>query len=172
MILPIWLWLVICVIILGAGGIAWLRKLMVTDPRSARAAATGNVIADPKLESLCQSLVINHELTMPGSTNFVAILAPLEFVGSGDHVRTPISLVLSERTLGVSYKQGALGNRATVLVNRRDIESGHFSNADSQFSYAIAASKSRSFTFLFQSEADRDQLASWVTASLDEPSAI
>jgi hypothetical protein len=168
MVLPIWLWLVICVIILAAGGVAWLKKTIVTNPRSARAVASGKVIADAKLESRCRSSVAQHELTMPGQTSFVAFLAPLEFAGDGVRSRTPISLALSERTLGISYKQGALGNFATVLINRRDIKAGHASDGPNGFSYTVETSKPRSFMVLLQSEEDRHQLASWVAANLPD----
>ena len=165
MVLPIWLWLVICVIILAAGGVAWLRKLMVTDPRSARAVATGRVIADAKLESHCRSSVADNEVTAPGQTSFVTFLAPLQFASGRDHARTPISLALSERTLGISYKQGALGNIATLLINRRDIKAGNASDGPGGFSYTIETSTPRSFMILLQSEQDRHKLASWVVAS-------
>ena len=169
MVLPIWLWLVICVIILAVGGVLWLRKLIVTDPRSARAVASGTAIADPKLEIHCQSSVRNHEITAPGHTTFVALLMPLQFVSGRDRARTPISAALSERTLGISYKQGALGNIATILVNRRDIKNGHASDGPDGFPYALETSIPRSLTIVFQSEEDRGQLASWVaTKSLDQ----
>jgi hypothetical protein len=168
MALPIWLWLVICVVILAAGGVAWVRKITVTDPKSARAVASGAVIADAKLESHCRSSVIDHELTAPGQTSFVALLSPLEFTRAGSRARTPISLALSERTLAVSFKQGALGNIATVLVNRRDISAGHATDGPRGFAYSIQATRLGNCTILLQSEEDRSRLADWVATRLPD----
>jgi hypothetical protein len=168
MILPIWLWLFICVVILAAGGVAWVRKIAVTDPQSARAVASGTAMADAKLESRCQAAVIDHEMTAPGQTSFVALLSPLEFTGAGSRARTPISLALSERTLAVTYKQGALGNVATVLINRRDISAGHAGEGPRGFAYSIQAARHGRCTILLQSEEDRSRLADWVTAQASD----
>ena len=161
--MPIWLWLVICVVILAAGGVAWVRKIAVTDPQSRRAVASGTAMADAKLESRCRSAVIGHEMTAPGQASFVALLSPLEFTGAGNHARTPISLALSERTLAVTYKQGALGNVATVLINRRDISAGQASDVPRGFGYSVQSARLGRCTILLQSQADRSLLADWVT---------
>lgn len=163
MALPIWLWLVICVVILAAGGVAWVRKITVTDPKSARAVASGAVIADPKLESRSRAAVMDHELTAPGQTSFVALLSPLEFTGAGSHARTPISLALSQRTLAVSFKQGALGNVATVLINRRDISAGNAIDGPRGFPYSVQDARLGRCTILLQSREDRSLLADWVS---------
>ena len=163
MVLPIWLWLVICIVIFVVAAVAWLRKTARSDPRSARAAASGNVIADAKLDGSCRSAVAQHEVTAPGQTSFVALLAPLEFASSRVRVRTPISLALSDRTLGVTYKQGALGNVATMLIDRRDITTGH-ATSGSAFSYTIESSRAGTVTVRLQTEADRQKLQTWVAA--------
>jgi hypothetical protein len=165
MVLPIWLWLVLFVIAIVVGGIAWLRRTLITDPASARAVASGKVIADASVESHIRSSVMSHELTAPGETTFVAFLAPLEFTIGSDRVRTPISVALSERTLGISYKKGSLGNRVAVLISRNDIKAAQASDGPRGFSCTIETSRAqaRSLGFLLQSEEDRRQLASWAT---------
>jgi hypothetical protein len=170
MVLPIWLWLVIIVIILVAASVMRLRKTLVSDPQSRRAVASGQVITDAKLEHHCRAHVMQHELTAPGQTRFVAMLAPLQFteLNGNVRVRTPISLALSERTFAISYKQGSLGNLATMLVNRPDIKAGHASNGPTGFPYTIEASKARRFVVLLQSEADRNKLATWVAANMSD----
>jgi hypothetical protein len=170
MVLPIWLWLVTIIIILVTAGVMRLRKTLVTDPQSRRAVASGQAITDAKLENHCRSAVMQHELTAPGQTRFVAFFAPLQFTERNGNVRvrTPISLALSERTLAVSYKQGALGNVATALINRTDIKAGYASGEPSGFPYTIETSHPRSFVILLQSEADRNQLASWVGVNLTD----
>lgn len=155
----------ICVIILAAAGVAWLRKTLITDPASARAVAAGTAIADAAVESHCRSSVRRHELTAPGETTFVAVLAPLEFTNGRERVRTPIILALSERTMGVAYKQGSLGNKAAVLINRRDIKAAQAYAGDRSRGFACTIETSRaparSLRFLLQSEEDQRQLASW-----------
>lgn len=87
-----------------------------------------------------------HELTAPGQTSFVAYLAPLELTSARVRVSTPISLALSERTLGITYKQDALGNVATMLIDRRDITVGHASDGSPGFPYTVESSKAGTVT--------------------------
>jgi hypothetical protein len=166
--LPIWLWLVIIIAIFVVAGILWLRKVLVTDPASRRAAASGQAITDPKLEGHSRSAVLRHEVTAPGPTSFVAFLSPLQFARAGVHVRTPISVALSERTMCIAYKQGALGNVAMFLVDRSDITSGSEGDAPGGLSYTIETSRPDTLRFTFQSEEHRQQLASWATANLTD----
>lgn len=142
----------------------------MTNPRSRQAVASGQVITDVKLENHCRSSVMQHELTAPGQTRFVAFLAPLQFTERNANIsaRTPISLALSERTLAISYKQGSLGNIATLLVNRADIKAAYASDGPIGFGYTIETSKARRFVVLLQFEADRNQLASWMSAHLPD----
>jgi hypothetical protein len=165
-ILPIWLWLVLIVIVMIVSGLAWLSKKLVADPASARAAARGEAIPDAKLQNLCQAQIMQHEITAPGQTKFAATLQPLEFSNGSDHARTPISLVLSEHTLGVSYKQGALGNTVAVLINRRDIKSGRASHESGNFRYSLQTSRPANLMFRLQSSEDQQLLASWVRQDL------
>jgi hypothetical protein len=167
MALPIWLWLVICVVILVAGGVAWLRRVAITDPKAARAMSSGQVFADASLDSRCRASIREHELTAPGQTTFLALLSPLEFTSANVRARTPVSLALSDRTMGVTYRQGSLGNVATVIVDRQDIRDGHPGEGGSGFGYTLSRiSQPGSMTILLQSEGDRQQLASWIGAGL------
>ena len=166
MVLPVWLWLALFIVVLVVSGVAWLRKKLVADPASARAAARGEAIPDAKLQSFCQAQIMQHELTAPGQTEFVATLRPLEFSDGRDRARTPISLVLSERTLGTAYKQGSLGNTVTVLINRRDIKSGQASHEPGGFRYSVETSRSATLMFRLQSSHDQQLLASWVQQDL------
>jgi hypothetical protein len=168
MVLPIWLWLVLIVIVMVVSGLAWLRQKLVADPASARAAARGEAIPDAKLENSCQAQIMQHEITAPGQTKFVATLQPLEFSNGSDRARTPISLVLSERTLGVSYKKGSLGNTVTFLINRHDIKSGQPSDAPGDFRYSVETSRFANLMFRMQSSEDQQLLASWVQQDLHQ----
>lgn len=162
-ILPIWLWLFIIVIALIIGAVAWTKKNLVDRPKSARAVAVGTAISSPQLEGDCRSAILNRELTAPGQTQFIAFLQPLEFTRGGERARTPISLGLTERTLGVCFKKGSLGNTVTVLINRRDITTGHADSAPGGLSYALGTAKVPRMTFRLQSQDDLNRLASWVT---------
>ncbi len=165
MILPIWLWVVIDVALV-IGGITWLRKPLVLDPRSARAVRERRVITDDRLRNHCRSSIIQRELTVPGQTNVIAFLEPLEFTSRSGRARTPISMALSERTLGISYNKGALGNVEIVLLNQDDIRSGRASDEPDGFFYAIETVGRGSLMFQFQSGEDRHQLASWTKTVL------
>ncbi len=164
LILPIWLWLVIIAIILITAFIRWTKKNLVDRPKSARAVATGTAIASPQLEGDVRSAILNHELTAPGQTQFVAFLQPLEFTRGSDRARTPISLGLSERTLGVSFAKGSLGNRVTVLVSRPDIISGSVDPARDGC-YSLRTTRIPRLTLRFQSQDDLNRLDSWVKAT-------
>jgi hypothetical protein len=161
-ILPVWLWLIIVVIALIVAVVARAKKAVVDNPRSARAVAVGAAIPDSQLESRCRAAILNHELTAPGQTQFVALLQPLEFTGGGDRARTPISLGLTERTLGVSYKKGSVGNTGIILIDRLDIKTGFTGLAQGGFSYSMETAKVQRMTFRLQSQHDLDLLASWV----------
>jgi hypothetical protein len=163
-ILPIWLWLVIFAIALIVTVVSWLKKNLVDRPKSARAVATGTAIPNSQLEGGCRAALLNHELTAPTQTQFVAFLQPLEFAGAGDRARTPISRGLTERTAGVSYKKGSLGNTVTILVDRRDIKRGYADPAPGGFSYSMETAKVKQMTFRLQSRDDLNLLASWVQA--------
>jgi hypothetical protein len=165
MILPTWLWLVIAVALV-TGGMAWLRKTLVVNPRSARAVRERRVITDDRLRNRCRSSIIQHELTVSGQTNFLAFLEPLEFTSRSGRARTPISMALSERTLGISHNKGALRSIKTVLLNQDDIQSGRASDEPNGFFYAIETIRRGSLMFQFQSGEDRHQLASWTNAVL------
>ena len=163
-ILPIWLWLVIFVIALIVWIVSWAKKTLVNKPRSARAVAAGTAIPDSRLENGCRSALLNHELTAPGETQFAAFLRPLEFTGAGDHARTPISLGLTGRTLGVSYKKDSLGSTTTVLIDRHDIKAGYPDPAQDGFCYSMETAKIQRMKFRFQSRDDLNLLAAWVLA--------
>jgi hypothetical protein len=168
MVLPIWLWLVLIVIVMVVSGVAWFRKKLVADPASARAAARGESIPDTKLEKSCQAQIMQHEITAPGQTRFVAALQPLEFSNGTDRALTPISLVLSERTLAVSHKKGSLGNTVIFLINRHDIKSGRHSDAPDDFRYSVETSKFANLMFRMRSNEDQQLLASWVQQDLHQ----
>jgi hypothetical protein len=172
MVLPIWLWLVLIVVVMVASGVAWLKKKLVADPASARAAATGEAIPDAKLQNSCQAQIMQHEITAPGQTKFTATLQPLEFSDGSDRARTPISLVLSEHTMGVSYKKGSLGNTVTFLIDRRDIKSGQADHALGYFRYSVATSRPANLMFRLQSSEDQQLLASWVQQDLHQPGGL
>jgi hypothetical protein len=163
-ILPIWLWLLIFAIALVVAIVAWAKKTLVDNPKSTRAVAAGVVIPDSHLESSCRSAILDHELTAPGQTQFVAFLQPLEFTGARDRARTPISLGLTERTLGVSYKKGSMGDTVTTLIDRRDIRIGYTEPAQPGLSYSMETAKVERVTFRLQSQNDLSLLASWVQA--------
>lgn len=164
-ILPIWLWLAIFAIAAAAGGIAWLRKTLITYPESARAVAERRAISDARLENHCRLLVTQREITAPGQTLFVASLEPIEFTSGTSCARTPISMILSERTMAIAHKQGALGNIAAILVSRSDIQSVIPGEEPHGPACTIKTRKHGLFTFQFQSAEDRDQLASWITTT-------
>lgn len=165
-ILPIWLWLVIFAIFLVVSIVSWVKKTMLDSPRSARAVESGTTIPNPQLENSCRSAILNHELTAPGQTQFVAFLQLLEFSGAGDRARTPISLGLTGRTLGVSYKKGSFGNTVSVLIDRPDIMAGYADPTPGRLAYSIETAKVRRLTFWLQSQDDLNLLASWVQAGL------
>lgn len=167
-ILPIWLWLVIFAIAAITGGIAWLKKMLVTNPQSTRAVAERRTISDARLENHCRSLIIQHVITAPGQTRFVDLLEPLEFTSGNSRARTPISMVLSERTLAIAHKQGALGNIASVLVNRGDIQSGNTDDKHRGFSYTIETFRHGIFSLQFQSAEDQHRLASWILTAMTD----
>jgi len=98
---------------------------------------------------------------MPGETRFIASLVPLGFTYERTRARGSISLVLSERTLAVSYRAGLLREGVTVTVNRRDISSANSNDGMAGFSCAIETLPGRRFTVLLQSEEDRRQLLTW-----------
>jgi hypothetical protein len=161
-ILPIWLWLLIFAIALIVGIVAWTKKTLVDTPSSARAIATGTAIHNSQVEGSCRSALLNHEMTAPTRTQFVAFLQPLEFNGAGDRARTPISLGLTERTLGVSYKKGSLGNTVTILIDRQDIKTGYAESTQGGLCYLLETAKVQRITFRLQSRDDLNLLASWV----------
>jgi hypothetical protein len=165
-ILPIWLWLLLFAIAMVISAIAWLRKTLVVDPRSARAVRERRAIPDDKLRDHCRSSIIQHELTAPGQTNFIAFLEPLEFTSRSGRVRTPISMMLSERTMGISYKKGSFGKIEAMLLNKGAIQSGRASDGPNGFFYAIETARRGSLRFQLQSGEDRYQLASWTQAAL------
>jgi hypothetical protein len=167
-ILPIWLWLVLFAIAVIITIVRWAKKMLVDKPKSARAVAVGTAIPDSQLESHCRHAIVDHELTAPGQTQFVAFLQPLEYSGAGGHARTPISLGLTERTLGVSYRAGSLGNMVNVLIKRKDIRTGCIDPEPGGFSYLMETVKIPRVTFRLQSQSDLDQLAAWVQASQRE----
>jgi hypothetical protein len=161
--LPIWLWLVLFVLALIVAGVAWVRKIAVTDPVSRRAAADGRGIPDTKLEAHCKSALMQHEVTAPGQTSFVASLQLVEFRSGTDRAITPISLMLSELTMAVCYRRGALGSLVTVVINRRDVTDGRPSDdSPDGRSYSIQTQQKRSYLFRFASDDDQRQLAAWV----------
>lgn len=163
-ILPIWLWLVLFAIALIVTIVSWAKKTLVDKPKSARAVEAGVVIPDSQLESGCRSAILDRELTAPGQTRFVSYIQPLEFKGAGDRARTPISLVLSERTLGVSYKKGSLGNTITILIDQQDIRTGYADPAQGGLSYSVETTKVQCISFRLQSQNDLNVLASWIQA--------
>jgi len=167
MILPVWLWLVIAVVLVR-GGIIWLRKTLIVDPRSARAVRERRVITNDRLRDRCRSSIIQRELAAVGEINFIAFLEPLEFTSRSGRAQTPISMALSERTLGISYNKGALRRIQTMLLNQDDIQSGGAGAGDGPdgFFYAMETIRRGSLVFQFQSGEDQRQLASWTNAVL------
>jgi hypothetical protein len=94
----------------------------------------------------------------------------LKFTSRSGRARTPISMALSERTLGISYNKGALGNIETVLPNQDDIQSGRASDRPNGFFYAIETIGRGSFMLQFQSGKTGTnllpgQMLSWLTAA-------
>jgi hypothetical protein len=161
-ILPIWLWLLIIAIALIVGIVAWTKKTLVDKPRSKHAVATGTAIPNSQVEGSCRSALLNHELTAPTPTQFVAFLRPLEFDRAGNHARTPICLGLTERTLGVSYKKGSLGEIVTILIDRQDIKTGYAEPTQGGLCYSLETVKVPRITFRLQSPDDQNLLASWI----------
>lgn len=165
LILPAWLWLALFAIALVTAVTSWAKKILIDNPRSARAVARGAAIANARLERSCRSAILNHELTMPGQTEFVAFLQPLEYIGASGRAKTPIILGLSEHTLGVTHKTGYLGNTLIILINRKDIKTGQTVAMRGEVSYSIETTETRILTFRLESESDRKVLESWVQFS-------
>lgn len=189
-VLPIWLWLLLFVIVAIASAVGWAKRNLVDRPESAHAVASGEPIPDAKVEATCRSQILNHERTASGQTRFVAFLHPLEFASWEVRARTPITVGLSERTLGVAYKRAAgMTNEDVVrrhskdgvdfditawggtnlyhIVDRRDIVAGQPDRRPGGFSYSVKTAKAQ-LTFLFRSNADLEVIDSWVQAQVQQ----
>lgn len=167
LVLPIRLWLLLGVVAAVVWAAAWLRKAAVLDVRSARAVNHRTPVLDVSLEDRCRSAVARHELSTPDRVNYVAVMSPLEFSSGRDRAKTPISLVLSERTMCVMYKRGALGDVVAFLVNHRDVRGAQSGETPKGPACMVETLNGRIFRLLLADNKDFQALADWASARVD-----
>jgi hypothetical protein len=161
LILPIWLWLALIAAAAAVSLVMWTRKAVLTDPRSATAVRQGVAIADATLDRHCMLSVARHEMTAPDRMTSAQLLAPLEFSYARDQARTPISVVLSDRTLGVCYKRGSARQFASFVIKRDDISAANIFDSAAGRSCRIETSHGGKLDLVLQDDEDCRILLAW-----------
>lgn len=160
--LPVWLWLILFALAGVVVLFSWVKKGLVDAPKSARAVAVGLAFRNPQMESICRAAILDRELTAPSPTRFVDFIPLVEFGIGTLHARTPITLGLSERTFGVTCKNGKVGTMTTILIDRADVMAGYADSPLGTLSCSVDTVKAKGMTFRFQSQADMGLFLSWI----------
>ena len=164
-ILPIWFGVILGLVgaVIGAAG--WVRRKAVTEPAAARSVRDGARIADHSIEESCRSAVARHELAAVGRMDFDTSVPLLSFEFGKHRGRAPAHLMLSGRTLGISYKKGSLGDVATILINRRDVRCARARHGPEGWFCSIETAQGRILAIHLRHAADQPKHLAWPTPS-------